>query len=338
MIKLPLGIVLFFFVARLWGQAVTPEKCGFRHLQTLFQHDTVDILVKSKKGEEQRPKPVFLFVQGSSAVPLIITYNSTLNYPVFPFELDKLLESYHVAIISKPSIPVIADVSQMSKELNFLDPLTGEPPSNYINRNYLDYYVKRNLSALDYLQKQSWVLKTGSVVAGHSEGSTIAAKMASKSANISRLIYLSGNPMGRIMSVIEKSRQLETDSNRLAEKDFAIWEKIVKDPSDSIREGDTYKTNYEFSLPPYQYLEKLEIPVLVVYGTKDYCAPFNDYLRVSMVTKKKTNFTFVSYIGKEHNFFSLNKDGSVNYESYGWNKVAIAISAWLNGQTNALKP
>ena len=56
--------------------------------------------------------------------------------------------------------------------------------------------------------------------------------------------------------------------------------------------GDTFKATYDFSIPPIQYLEKLTIPVLVSYGTKDWSAPYNDYLRVEMIRKKKRNFTF----------------------------------------------
>jgi hypothetical protein len=47
------------------GQPQKPEDFGYRHLQTFYKGDTVHVLVWSRSGEEQRPKPLFLFDQGS---------------------------------------------------------------------------------------------------------------------------------------------------------------------------------------------------------------------------------------------------------------------------------
>jgi len=91
----------------------------------------------------------------------------------------------------------------LTKDVYYLDPKTKEFPEDYKKQNYLDYYVERDLAVINYLQKQPWVSKSSLVVSGHSEGSSIAAKMASISKNITHLIYISGNPMGRIMSIIE---------------------------------------------------------------------------------------------------------------------------------------
>ena len=285
--RILLLIFSFSFTIELKGQLPTPEKLGFRHLQILFQKDTVEILVASKKGEELKTKPIFLFIQGSLPTPLIISYNKTLTYPVFPFSLDSLLEMFHVLIIGKPYIPLVSKKEDLTNDLNYVDPVTGEYPTGYVSRNYIDYYVERNLYVLSYLQGQNWVSKNEIVIAGHSEGSTIAAKMASVSDKITSLVYLSGNPFGRIMSVIERSRVLESDATSLAEKDFAIWEEIVKNPTDSISGSDTYKATYEFSNPPIQYLQKLTIPVLIMYGTKDYCSPYNDFLTSGNDQRKK---------------------------------------------------
>lgn len=62
-----------------YGQSDRPENYGFRHFQTVFKGDTVDILVKSGKGEEQVKKPLFLFCQGSLPIPLIIRYDENGN-------------------------------------------------------------------------------------------------------------------------------------------------------------------------------------------------------------------------------------------------------------------
>jgi pimeloyl-ACP methyl ester carboxylesterase len=141
--------------------------------------------------------------------------------------------------------------------------------------------------------------------------------MAADYKKITHLIYAGGNPLGRIMSIIVQSRENETDtdSNRFSEDEIKYWEAVVKNKS-SIdgSQGDTHKATFEFSQPPMKYLEKLKIPVLVSYGTKDWSAPFNDFMRVDFIRQEKNNFTFHPYVGTEHNFFPLTKDNKLNYD------------------------
>ena len=71
--KLLFNIPLLLFSNLVFGQKA--ENFGFRHLQTTYKNDTVDILIKSLKGEEQIKKPLLLFCQGSLPIPLIIKYD-----------------------------------------------------------------------------------------------------------------------------------------------------------------------------------------------------------------------------------------------------------------------
>lgn len=83
-------LIAFIFSSKVSaGQKKNPEDFGFRHLQTLYKGDTVDILIKSKKGEEQKPKPLFLFFQGSLPQPLI-KYDEKGLFGVFTFNTDSL--------------------------------------------------------------------------------------------------------------------------------------------------------------------------------------------------------------------------------------------------------
>jgi len=84
----------------------------------------------------------------------------------------------------------------------------------------LEYYVKRDEAVIRHLRQQPWVATSHLVVAGHSEGATVAAKLAAEMPEVSALIYSGGNPMGRTMTVIERDRMRERDSTPLAEADF----------------------------------------------------------------------------------------------------------------------
>jgi dienelactone hydrolase len=261
----------------------------------------------------------------------LIKYDEKGPYSIFPFKTDSLEQDFHLVTIGKPNIPLIADVKTLGRNNCYEDSITHQTPKEYSDRNYLDYYVDRNLKAIELLQQLSYVSKNKLVVAGHSEGSTIAAKLATKSRKITHLIYASGNPLGRILSIIEQDRTNETDTEttRFAENDFEYWQEVVENKNNlDYTNGDTFKATYDFSTPPIQYLEQLTIPILVCYGAKDYSSPFNDFLRTEMIRQNKKNFTFKAYIGLEHNFFPLTTTGQPNYDIFNWDKVANEWWKW----------
>lgn len=332
MTKKAIFILLLFSVFTVFGQTKTPEDFGFRHIVFKYKADNIDILVKSKKGEENIAKPLFFFCQGSLPVPLII-YDERGSWGTFPFIPDSISEKYHLVIVSKPYIPVMAEKSTLSQGIPTYIDSTGKYPKEYSDRNLLSYYAHRNIEIIKYLQKQKWVSPVQLIVAGHSEGSSVAAKMASKYKKITHLIYSGGNPFGRIMSIIGKDRAMEsdTDSTRFGEQCIMYWEKVVKNQNSmDDSQGDTDRATYEFSFPMIKYLEKLKIPVLVTYGTKDESAPFNDFLHVETIRQEKRNFTFKAYVGTEHNFFPLTEDNKPNYDIFNWDKVAGDWLKWLN--------
>lgn len=318
-------------------QAAPPPNLlyGFRHMQMMYKGDTVDILIKSKKGEELKAKPLFLFCQGSLPIPLIMKYEEQGKkgiYHVFVFNPEHLSNDYHLVIIGKPYVPLVADVKQLKPDFTYMDS-SGTFPKKYIDRNLLDYYVGRDIAVIKYLQKTSWVSTVKLVVAGHSEGSTIAAKIASDLPEVTQLIYSGGNPYGRMLTIIEQQRSKENDTAAFGEQAFSTWEKIVADPTNmTTGTGDTYKSTFGFSIPPKNYLEQLKIPVLITYGTKDYGSPFNDYFRMETILQKKKNFTFKAYIGVQHNYFPLNSDGEPDFSHFNWDKVADDWKKWLDKQ------
>ena len=326
-------IIIFtylFLTINVFGQRKTAEDFGYKHIIFKYKNDKVDILIKSKKGEEDIKKPLFFFAQGSLPNPLI-KYSEEGDYPVFPFNTDSISQKYHLVIIGKPYIPLIADTKTLGKDFTYVDS-TGNFPKEYNKRNLLTYYVDRDIEIIKFLQKQSWVSKSKLVAAGHSEGSTIVAKMASVSKLITHLIYSGGNPLGRIMSVIEQSRTTETDITKDAEASFKYWQDVVNNKTNmnDDGQGDTYKATFEFSIPTTYYMEKLKIPILICYGTKDYSSPFNDYFRVDCILKNRKNFQFNAYVGTEHNFFPMNADNTINFDIYNWDKVANDWLKWLN--------
>ena len=311
------------------AQPKTPADFGYRHLTMRYQGDTVHILVLSKKGEELKRKPVFLLVQGSLPSPVFMYYDKG-NLSVFPFETQKYLTDYHLVIIGKPGVPLVADIKTLTPRYEYHDPRTGVPPVAYCQHNYLEYYVARDTSVLHYLARQPWVDATAITAMGHSEGTFIVARMARKPGALKRVIYLSGSPLGRILTIVAGIRA--AGDSAIAENELRHWSQTVASPHsyDCTNPGDSNLTTASFSevQSPLQDFLHTKIPVFVGYGTRDDAALTNDYLRLELARAGKTNFTFRAYEGLEHNFMGFT-DGKVDENKWNWDRVAHDFFTWM---------
>jgi len=300
-----------------------PENFGYRHKTIMYENIETDILISSAKGEEQIAKPILFFCQGSLPTPLLITENNSA-YSVFPFSPEIFNKNFHLIIAGKPGIPLMRESNQLNPDFAYTDS-TGFPPQDFLANDNLEFYAERNNFILQKLMKENWVNSEKIVVAGHSAGATIAVKMAATNKKITHLIYASGNPFGRIVSMIEKSKSIETDSSNFKENDFGYWHYL--NTSDPAELSYTEKSDLSFSEPSFELLKKIKIPVFLAYGSEDFCAAYLDYLRVWSIQNDATNFTFREYKNLDHNFFRVNQDGSVDYSDFNWDSVA---EHWLN--------
>lgn len=310
------------------AQTPSPEKYGFTHLQTTYKGDGIDILFQTKKGDEKTVKPLLLFLQGSLPKPLFI-YDDNAVYGVFPFSTDSILEHYHIAIIGKPYVPLSADANMLRPDMTYTDS-TGRFPKKYTECNLPQYYLQRNKVAVKFLLSQPQVAKQGLVVAGHSEGAGNAIRLALACKKVRKVIYMSGNPLGRIMSIIGDSRKREIPGDTATEDQFKYWAYVVCDNTNmDDTYGDTNKATYDFSENLTPAFKKVKIPVLVVYGSKDAAAPYNDYLRTECIRSRKSNINFKCYVGLEHNFFNVDATGKPDYNSFGWDMVMSDVVKWI---------
>lgn len=310
-----------------FAQSKTPADFGYQHLQMRYQRDTVHILVLAKKGEEQHRKPVFFFAQGSTASPAVL-YDAHGAYRLFPIPMDSLLACCHLVVVGKPGLPLVGDLRQLGPGGSVADPKTGLLPVAYCQRNYLEYYVKRNQAVLRYLARQPWVQANDITAMGHSEGSTVVARMARTSSRLRRVIYLSGSPLGRTLTQVSGARI--ANDTATAEGLFQRWQTVVKAPSEIDCYGDSNRliSSLSSTQSPLDDLLHSRIPVFVGYGTRDRSALLNDYLRLETIRAQKANFTFHAYPEVEHNFFGFT-NGKIDYEKGQWDRVAHDFLYWM---------
>ncbi|MBF9224116.1 alpha/beta hydrolase family protein [Hymenobacter ruricola] len=301
--------------------ARTVEEFGYRRQVVMFGRDSVQVLLLSKPGEEKLRKPLLLWVQGSLPTPLLL-YDQRGAYPVFPFHPKKVLETCHLAIVSKPGIPLTADVTGKNPNVIFQ---RSQPPAYYCARNYLDYYVRRDEAVLRFLKKQPWVEAGRVVIGGHSQGTAVVAHLAAVPGLVSRAVYLSGNPLGRLMSMLAEARQ-EADTAAV-NWIFRRWQAVVADPARTDCQGDDPRNTYGFAASELPVLLRTRVPVFVGFGTLDHGVAGDDYLRLEATRQHRTNFTFREYPGREHNFFGF-KDGQINYDDFYWDQVGEDFLRW----------
>ena len=305
---------------------LTPADFGFRRLVVLFGRDSVQVLVQSPKGQEHARKPLLLWAQGSLPRPVLL-YDAAGPYGAVPFLAEKDRLDCHLVLISKPGIPLVGDIRLLDASNSFTNKVTHCPPPFYCQRNYLDYYVRRDEAVLRYLKKQPWVDKTRVIIGGHSEGSAVVAHLAAVPGLVSRVVYLSGSPLGRELTEVARNPADTTATG--VEAEFADWQRAVDHPDQNdCTPGDSNKNIYSHGQSQLPFLMKVKGPIFVGYGTRDAGAGANDYLRLEAIRQHKTNFTFRAYLGREHNFFRLKANGQPNYDEDYWAVVGQEFLRW----------
>lgn len=332
--KTVLIITCFVSCITCLAQNKLPDTIASRVISLKYHEDLVSVLIKSKKGEENIKKPLFLYVQGSLDRPLIINYPNNKNFKysiAFPFNTENLVDKYHVAVISKPFIPVVANIKNVDNNYCYIDSITNKIPINFSKNDNLKYLTNRNLFVIKQLQKEKYINNTALTILGHSEGSRIAVEMATKSKKITQLIYLSGNPFGRFINTIGEDRNSETETDNFTDEDFDYWKKIVanKNVNNYKDCGDTFISTFVYSKSYIKQFLKLKIPVFIGYGTKDNVSIFNDYLRLEAIRLSKSNFVFHAYIGLEHSFYPVLKNGEIDHKNSKIDTVIADCIKWI---------
>jgi len=317
-----------------------PEDWGLSHIPFVFEDEPVDIVLLSGGTKyDTLKKPLFLFVQGSLPKPLLISNKSGAKFSIFPFNPMVAFEDYHFVMIAKPAVPLLAFQEELQQpNLLYVDPKTNQFPHKYCENNHLDFYVKRNLAVLDFLSSKDWVESGKVVVAGHSEGVSIAYKMALEYKPISHLIMLNAGLAGRMTSILANRRKRDTtlENHQETEELFKYFKFLAETEGEGLSDDcslkDSDKATASFSYPFRNHISELDIPIFFGYGTRDESVLLMDYLRIQVIEAQKSNYLFKSYFRLEHNFFGLDKEGRINYEDYRFDKVASDFFEWLNAK------
>ena len=317
----------------------SPKDFGYTVFTIKGSKDSIHFIVSDTTFKTK--KPIFLFSQGSYPTALFWKEDATHTWQQFiPFEYKQYLEDYNFVIISKPAIPVFAYTAD--KNYFYVDPVTKKIPQEYYDKSYLDYYVAQANDVIDYLVKQSWVDRSKIIIAGHSQGSKVVSVVGAINKNVTHVIYLSGNPIGRFDQNIRQLRRDALLGNKSSEKAqdeinklYLEWNTIYKNPNDTHSSGgDTNKAWISFSTPELNNITNIKVPLFIAYGTKDITSDYCDLLPIDFVRVGKSNFTMKPYLDCDHNFNrpTYDKNGKKLSTEALWNSVAKDFFNWIKEQ------
>lgn len=322
--RLPLFSLLLLLSTFLSAQTTISE-LGFKVMYVLDRRDTVFFAITEKDNFDEK-KGLVLFMQGSRPVPLFPKMQGQIAPPL-PFNYWEYAKDYRFVVISKRGVPVMPDT--LLQPPMYLDPLTKAFPKKYEQNNHLSNYVETANLVLTYLLQQKWVDKKHVCVMGHSEGARIATKLTAINPNVRQLVFLSCSAFGRaynFTSDLRKKRVSPTIQNQYAKQTMIEVEEELK--------NGTKAFPYDFlTYNPLDDLVKMDIPILVMFGTEDTQTPVetNDLIYIEFMKRNKRNLTMYPLEGLDHNFFRpvFDSQGVEKSKDFEWDKVGKRCMDWL---------
>ena len=312
------------------------------HFQLKDKNNDIDFLVFDTVFNIK--KPILLYCQGSTPVPLCIDYGTNVRFGagVSGFDIPNIQKQYHLVVISKPETPIKVPVYQLNKNNQYITDKSDEHSfkESFLRANYLENYVDRANKVIQYLLQQSWVDNNKVVVFGHSEGVHVASAIAATNNAVTCLGLGGANIFGRIdeMLRLERKRAETKDITwEMAEQNMNFWYQLWENANnpDSVAEHPDLLSWKSFSRPTFEDLLKVDIPIYVVYGTNDITAELCDLLPLIFINHGKKNLTMKRYFGFDHSFNLF--DENSNLKESSWTEMMNAFVAWSLECDNYIK-
>lgn len=332
--KLTLIFLFFFhFTFSQKGKIINNQSTSF---EILDKNEKIEFIVFDTELTEK--KPVLLWCQGSLPYPIYVNSKEEgtwlIGGGITNFDISNIVKNYHLVIISMPKTPLVADEKEINESYWYFGNSNDKniPTTEFQKADYLENYVNRGLKVLKFLKKQNWVDNSKLIVAGHSQGSKVATKIAIENKNVSKLGLFSANPFGRIDQNIRSYR-------KDAEQKLISWkeaDKKIEEEYQTFKDANNPKILKEkpellawksFSIPLIDDWINFNKPIYLAYGTNDTASDLNDIIPLYFIREHKNHLTLKRYLNLEHNFFEV-EEGKANHEKPHWENVMNEFINW----------
>jgi pimeloyl-ACP methyl ester carboxylesterase len=314
--------------SKIAGQAI--------HFQLPAKDGAIDFIVLDTVLTAK--KPVFLFCQGSLPMPLFFEIGGKtylFGGGVSNFDLAEIREKYHLVVVSMPHTPVVVGEANLNESYCYV-PDSAQKRAfspDYVKADFLENYARRGNAVLKFLKKQPWADGSKLVVAGHSQGSKVATKIARSNRRVTHLGLFAANPFGRADQFVRDARKkAERGQISWAEADAEMERQYqyFRDAhhADSLAARPDLLAWKSFSESFLDDWLALDIPIFLAYGTADITSDLCDLVPLFFIQNGKTNLTQRRYLHLEHNFFETKADGRADYEKPHWHEVTSGFLKW----------
>lgn len=299
---------------------VTPKSKGLDSYRILSSNDTIDFYIYNPKSVKKLH--LFIHIDGSLPAPLWIETNPccvTLD----PFNYSLIPDNYAYVVISKHGF-------KFSDKENF------NTPTNFWNKNTLDFRVERVNKVIEYIKKRIFVPEK-IIVVGTSQGADVAAKLTTINKDITHLGFWASGGLSQLMEFVLFIRKsaiaghiTEEESVRRIDSLLIQFQQFFDDPSPKkIWDDNSYLSYVSFSEPPINHLVQIDIPIYVAIGTKDEnVAVENAYvIPIEFIRQGKKNLTFRHFPNYDHSFMEVNETGQ---EIDRFDKVTKDFLQWID--------
>lgn len=220
----------------------------FAFPQELINNESLKFTIKSNNqpidfivydNNLDQKKPILLWCQGSLPFPMYVkrTYDYwMIGGGITNFDTDYIKKYYHLVVISMPETPIIVNEDEISKSYWFNGNSEDKsiPSIAFQKADFLDNYVERGITVLKFLRKQKWVDNSKLIVAGHSQGSKVASKIATNYKHVSKVGLFAANPFGRIDQNIRTYRKMTErkeisweEANKYIEEEYQMYREAL---------------------------------------------------------------------------------------------------------------
>ncbi|WP_192579008.1 hypothetical protein [Fibrisoma limi] len=195
-------------VSTVHGQPLTKQYKHFLINHSKLREVNYHILSKDSSIK----KPVLLWLDGSGCIPLRTvvedTKKSRYTLSSIMIKADSLADFFHVVLISKPGIPFTDTVHVESlqtfdygkfAETKYVDQQCGR---SYNDRASLNWRAEAAALVLDDLHNKVNIDQKRIIVAGHSEGAPVAAKVATLSPHVTHVGCFSGPGLSQLYDFV----------------------------------------------------------------------------------------------------------------------------------------
>ncbi|MGH9935573.1 MAG: alpha/beta fold hydrolase, partial [Blastocatellia bacterium] len=226
-------------------------------------------------------------------------------------------DKYHYVVLSKPGIPFIVEGEVVP------------PPQKYHDLLSLEYRAKAASSVIEHLLQADWIDRTKIVVAGHSEGARVAARVSAINKNVTHLGLFADGGLTQMFNFVVNARKLVRQgaiSAAEAEKEIAAlleqFKAIFAEPKSTTKfwAGHTYLRWSSFFAPALDDLLPLDIPIYVSATADDVngSVESSDLVQLEFIRRGKKNLTYKVYPRADHFYMERQQKviGNVNMISH----------------------